>query len=226
MSKTLTIYGRIISPFVASCVLVAQVKGLSYELLMPKGGIKSPAYYKLNPFAKVPVLKDGKTALYESSVILDYLDAKSKNKKLVPAAANAVGKTRLVGAVADEYVIWPAIKIVQHKRGTAKESVDIDAALEDLEKGLNTLEHVLVKSKFAAGERLSMADCVVAPILLFTTAAADWYGIKDVIGKRPKLKKYWAGIQKHKLTGPVLKDMTAMFEVMKAGNLPTWAEVT
>lgn len=223
MSNTLIIYGRVISPFVVSCALAAQVKGFKYEVLMPKGGIKSPGYLKLNPFAKVPALKDGKTTLYESAVILDYINAKSKTKRFIPTAAKAAGQNRLIAAIANEYVIWPAINIVKHKRGTAVEPIDVDATLQDLEKGLDALEHVLLKGKFAAGARFSLADIVVAPILLFTTAAADWYGIKDVIGKRPKMKKYWASIQKHKMVGPALNDMTAMFEDMKAGNLPTWA---
>lgn len=224
MSNTLIIYGRVISPFVVSCALAAQIKGFKHEVLIPKGGIKTPAYIKLNPFAKVPVLKDGKTTLYESAVILDYINAKSKTKRFIPAAAKAAGQTRLIAAIANEYVIWPAIKVVKHKRGTATEPVDVKAALQDLNSGLDALEHVLLKGKFAAGARLTLADIVVAPILLFTTAAADWHGIKDVIGKRPKLKKYWASIQKHKLVGPALHDMTAMFETMKAGNLPTWAD--
>ncbi len=223
MAKTLTIYGRIISPYVAALVLAAKTKGFEYELLMPKGGIKTPAYFKLNPFAKVPVLKDGTITLYESSVILEYLDAKSKTKKLVPAAAAAAGRTRLIAAVANEYVLLPAIKIVQHKRGTAKEPVDINTALQDLEKGLDALEHVLVKGSFAAGARFSLADCVAAPVLMFTTAAGSWYEMADVIGKRPKLKKYWATIQKHKTAGPVLKDMTDMFGLMTAGKLPPWS---
>lgn len=224
MSNTLIIYGRVISPFVVSCALAAQIKGFKHEVQMPKGGIKSPAYLKLNPFSKVPVLKDGKTTLYESSVILEYINAKSKTKRFIPAAAKAAGQTRLIAAVANEYIIWPAINIVKHKRGTAVAPVDVNAALQDLEKGLDALEHVLVKGAFAAGGRLTLADIVVAPILLFTTAATDWYGIKDIIGKRTKLKKYWANIQKHKLIAPALDDMTEMFEVMKAGNLPTWAD--
>ena len=223
MAKALTIYGRIISPYVAALVLASKRKGFNYKLLMPQAGIKSPAYYKLNPFAKVPVLQDGTTTLYESAVILEYLDAKSKFKKLVPAAAEAGSQTRLIAAVANEYVLRPAIKIVQYKRGSAKEPVDIDTAFQDLEKGLNALERVLVKGAYAAGARFTLADCVASPILLFTTAAANWYDITDVIGKRPKLKKYWAGIQKNKLAEPVLKDMTAMFNLMTDGNLPPWS---
>ncbi|MBD24818.1 MAG: hypothetical protein CMG46_07410 [Candidatus Marinimicrobia bacterium] len=225
MAKALTIYGRIISPYVAALVLASKRKGFNYELMMPKGGIKSPAYYKLNPFAKVPVLKDGTTTLYESAVILEYLDAKSKIKKLIPESAAAGSQTRLIAAVANEYVLRPAIKIVQHKRGTSKEPVDIKTVFQDLEKGLNALERVLVKGPFAAGSRFSLADCVASPILLFTTAATNWYDISDIIGKRPKLKKYWAAIQKNKLAKPVLKDMTAMFNLMTAGKLPPWSAV-
>ncbi len=224
MSKTLKIYGRVISPFVTSCVLAAQFKGLNYELLMPKAGIKSASYRKMNPFAKVPVLEDGDFALYESPVILEYLNAKSKTKSFIPAGAKAAAQARLVSAIANAYVIWPAINIVKHKRGTATAPVDVDLALQDMASGLDALEQALVKGKFAAGARLTLADIVVAPILLFTTAALEWYGAGDIFSKRPKLKKYWRYIQTHKLFAPLLNDMTDMFETMKAGKLPTWAD--
>ena len=224
MPKTLKIYGRVISPFVTSCVLAAQYKGFKYELLMPKTGIKSPTYRKMNPFAKVPVLEDGELALYESPVILEYLNDKTKAKSFIPTGAKAAAQARLISAIANAYVIWPAINIVKHKRGTATAPVDVDLALQEMASGLDALEQALDKGKFAAGARVSLADIVVAPILLFTTAALDWYGAGDIFNKRPKLRRYWKHIQSHKLFAPLLDDMTNMFETMKAGNLPTWAD--
>ncbi len=207
MAKTLTIYGRIVSPFVARVVLAARAKGFKYDLSLPKDGIKSPAFYKLNPFAKLPVLKDGATTLFESAIIVEYLDAKSKAKKLVPASATAAAQTRLVAAVAGEYVQAPAVRLVRHKRGTLTEPMDMKTTLQDMAKGLDTLERVLLKGRYAAGARLTIADCFAAPALFFVAAARDWYELGNIVGKRLKLTKDWASIQKDKLAVPVLNDM-------------------
>ena len=89
------IYGSILSPFVARCILAARFKGIKHTFSMPKDGIKSPAFLKLNPLGKMPAMKDGKLTLFESSVIAEYINGKSKKKPLVPSAAKAAAKVRL-----------------------------------------------------------------------------------------------------------------------------------
>src|SRR4051812_17104649 len=98
------IFGSILSPFVARVVMMARHKGLSYTLTMPKDGLKSPDFLKLSPFGRMPAIRDGKTVLYESGVILDYLDAKHKKKRIVPAAPNAAAHVRLIAAICSEYL--------------------------------------------------------------------------------------------------------------------------
>src|SRR4051812_18689658 len=95
-AKTITIYGRLLSPFCARVALAARAKGFAYQLKLPEGGLKSSEYLKINPLGKVPAIKDGTATLYESGVIVDYLDAKSRAKKLLPPSAKA-GAIRLVG---------------------------------------------------------------------------------------------------------------------------------
>ena len=220
MAKPMTIYGRILSPFVTRVVLAARAKDFKYELLLPEIGIKSPAYLKLNPFGKIPVLKDGKTAVFESTVIVEYLDAKSRAKKLVPSAAKAAGQVRLVAAVAGEYVQAPAVKLFRHKRGTAVEPVDVNATLADFNKCLDALEHVMLKGKFAGGSKFSIADCFTAPALIYAVAVGDMYGLGNILGSRPKTARYFAAIQKDKIAKPVLDDMKAMMAQALAGQLP------
>src|SRR5438874_2305389 len=107
----LTIYGNPFSPFVARVLLAATIKGLRYKIVTPAdGGAAIPEVLKLNPFGKVPVLTDGRTRLFESGVIVEYLDAKSKRAPLVPRAAKAMAAVRLTGAIAAEYVQPPAVK--------------------------------------------------------------------------------------------------------------------
>ena len=218
MAKSLTIYGRILSPYVARTVLAAKAKGFKYELVMPADGIKTPRFLKMNPLGKIPTLRDGKTIVYESTVIVAYLDAKTRAKALVPASAKAAGQARLIGAVAAEYVQMPAIKLFRHKRGST-DPIDVPAMIADLVKGLDVLEKILAKGKFAAGTKFSIADVYAAPALLFAVNAAELFNVGDIFKGRPKFAKYWANIQKDKLAKPVLADMAAQMVDALSGKL-------
>ncbi|MBL8643625.1 MAG: glutathione S-transferase N-terminal domain-containing protein, partial [Rhodospirillaceae bacterium] len=109
------VYGGILSPYVARVVLTARHKGIKHKLKMPEGGLKSPAYLALNPLGKMPALKDGATVLYESAVIVDYLDAKFKKKRIVPAAAKDAAKARLLATVFAEYVQAPTMVLLRQR---------------------------------------------------------------------------------------------------------------
>jgi len=219
MAKPITIYGRILSPFCARVALAARAKGLAYRFKLPDGGLKGEAYLKINPFGKSPAIKDGAVTLFESAVIVDYLDAKSRAKKLLPATPAKAASIRLVGAVAGEYVQWPAIDLYRVKRGTAPGPVDIGAAKDAMRKGLAALEQVFPRAKYAGGPKFSHADCFVAPALLFATGASQAFGWGDGLEGYPKLRKYWAAIRKDKIAKPVLAEMAAMMEDAFAGRL-------
>ena len=67
------------SPFVWRVMLTLEAKGLQYQstlLEFSKGEHKSASYLQLNPRGKVPTLKDGDYALYESLAIMAYLERK------------------------------------------------------------------------------------------------------------------------------------------------------
>lgn len=219
MAKVMTLYGRILSPYVTRVALAARAKGFKYEIKLPDG-IKSPAYLKLNPLGKIPVLIDGKAVVYESPVIVDYLEAKSRAKRLLPSAAKAAAQVRLVGAVAAEYVQGPAVKLFRLKRGTATEPVDVTATLAAFNQGLDALEKIMPKGKFACGAKFSMADCYVAPAMIFAYAICEMYSLGDFLAARPKVKRYCAAIKKDKIAKPVLEDMEAMMRQAMAGQLP------
>ena len=111
----MNIYGSILSPYVARCVLAARFKGVKHTLSMLKDGSKSPAYLKINPLGKVPAMKDGKLVLFESTVIVEYLNAKSKTNPLVPTNAKAAAKVRQIAAIFSEYVQPPIIAILRQR---------------------------------------------------------------------------------------------------------------
>ena len=211
------IYGSILSPFTARVVLAARYKSIKHKLLMPKGGIKTPAFLKMNPMGKMPTIKDGSTVLFESGVILDYMDAKHKKKPIVPSGAKTGAQARLIGAIFAEYA-QPAIFGLFGQSDPAKRDQKVvDEKLTALNQALDAAEKLLVAKPYAAGARFTIADCYAAPTLFFLHAIVPQVTSDPVLGKRAKLKRYYAKANKDKLIGGVMAEMG---EAMKAYMQP------
>ena len=79
------------SPFGRKVKIAAHVLGLCDELvefpintLDPESGI-----CEVNPLGKIPALEDNGSTLYDSRVIMEYLDSKAGGGKIIPAAGSA-----------------------------------------------------------------------------------------------------------------------------------------
>jgi glutathione S-transferase len=173
---------------------------------MPAGGTKTPKFLKMNPLGKMPTIKDGKTVVFESGVILDYLDAKYKKKPLIPRTAKGVAQVRLLAAIFAEYVQAGSFALWPQSDPAKRDQAVVDAALANVKKALDTAEKLIGKT-FAAGSTFSLADCYAVPALFFVHFLVPQFGIDDPLAGRPKLKKYWNKVQKDKLTGQVLREM-------------------
>lgn len=207
------IYGSILSPYAARVVLAARYKGIKRELLLPKGGTKTRSFLKMNPLGKMPTIKDGNTVLFESGVILEYIEAKYKKKPIVPASAKAAAEARLIGAVFAEYVQPAMFGLFAQADPTKRDQKVVDEKLAALAVALDAVEKVMVAKPHAAGARFTIADCYAAPALFFLHAIVPQVSSDPVLGKRPRLKRYYAKIVKDKLIGGVMKEMG---EAMKA----------
>ena len=75
------------SPFVRKVRIAAALLGLDREITLERADTTDPndSLRKTNPLGKIPVLivEDG-SAIYDSRVILDYLDARAGGGKIVP----------------------------------------------------------------------------------------------------------------------------------------------
>lgn len=192
------IFGSALSPFVARVLLACDHKGVKYTLEMPEGGMKGEDYLALNPFGKIPTIKDGSTVLYESGVIVPYLDDKHPKKKVIPASPAAAAKARLIATISDLYCQAPSLDLFRQVVGRGpKDKAAAKKAMADMEAGLDILNGYIKPGPCAIGKSFTIADCYVAPALLFVTAVAPLFGNKDILKGRPNVKKYWAAIKKH-----------------------------
>ena len=72
----LTVYGRATSSNVQALLWGLEELGPTYRRLdygETYGGLDTPAFLKMNPHGKVPVLQVGDNALFETAAILRYL---------------------------------------------------------------------------------------------------------------------------------------------------------
>jgi len=77
---------------------------------------KHPDVLALNPKGQVPVLVDGDVVLYDSTVILEYLEDAYPDPPLYPEAAAQRAQCRLLDLFADEIMLVP-IRAFMHRTG-------------------------------------------------------------------------------------------------------------
>ena len=92
------------SPYCQKVRLVLAEKDLSYEKTfvdLMKNEQKSPEFLRLNPYGKVPVLMDDGEAIYDSTVINEYLEDEYPHPPLMPEASGERARARMFEDFAD-----------------------------------------------------------------------------------------------------------------------------
>lgn len=156
------------SPFAWKVWLALEHKQLPYELKVlsfDRGDTRSPEFLALNPRGKVPTLVDGDLVLWESAVILEYLEDRYPERPLLPKDPAGRALARRIAAEADSYLY-----AVQSRLGRAvfrpadeRDATEIAAAVEGLVPELDRFAGYLNGDWFAGP--LSFADFTVYPYI-------------------------------------------------------------
>lgn len=181
-------------PFSAYCqkALVALYENdtpFTYRMLGPNDPAAAAELEALWPLKRFPVLVDEGRAVFESSVIIEYLALRHAGPvRLIPADPLAALETRKMDRVFDNYVMTPMQQIVfNHIRpGDKRDPHGVDAAKAMLDSSYRWLDGVLAGRPWAAGEAFSLADCAAAPSLFY----ADW--VHEIDAAFPHLRNYRA----------------------------------
>ena len=132
-----------------------------------------------NPLGKVPVLiMDDGTTLYDSRVIVEYLDNISPVSRLLPQDKRLLIDTRRWEALADGVCDAAANIVVEQRRPQDMRSQDWIARQQDkVERGLAAMSAMLGERSWCNGEAYSLADiaagCALG-YLDFRFASNDW----------------------------------------------------
>lgn len=163
------LYDFLPCPFGQKVRIVLAEKSLSYELVqvdLTQGEQRRPEFLRLNPFGKVPVLVDEDTTVYDSTIIIEYLEDEYPEPPVLPPIGMSAlrARARLFEDFADTSF---TIQVGQLMAEVARPDADRDQARiqrlhRSLDRVFDYLNHELAGQEFLANQ-FSVADIGFAP---------------------------------------------------------------
>ncbi|MDW5441162.1 glutathione S-transferase family protein [Polaromonas sp. SM01] len=157
---------------------VAKYLGLPIEFVfvaLEKGEHRTPAFRAMNPNAKVPVLVDGDTTLWESNAIMCYLAAKAgsdlwpRDKRQIEVMRwlmwDATEFAPQAGTLYFEHIVKPRFGI------GPPDAAEVQKATQGFLRYAAVLEAHLRGRRYLVGEALSVADFAAAITLPYAEEA-------------------------------------------------------
>jgi len=190
--------------------------GLPFQTRLVEAGNEAvmAEFRTLSPFGKMPALVDADagTAIYESSIVIEYLDRLAGGGRLIPADPDAALEARLVDRMVDIYAGGPMNRIIPRKfRPAGNEDPFGDAQDEVMLAGAwDWLEQRLADGRtWGAGETFTLADCCAAPILTYARRLVPF-------GDRPRLRAWHQRLMARPSFVRALEDAAPFGDLMPA----------
>jgi len=140
--------------------LVLAEKNISIDVVDVEGGNLPEDLLDLNPYHSVPTLVDRELVLYDSRVIIEYLDERFPHPPLMPVdpVSRAQFRLALYRIERDWYALADELQKTSDKKQAAR-------ARKQLEEGIIGSADVFGAKRYFLSEEFSLVDCTIAPIL-------------------------------------------------------------
>jgi len=153
-------------------VFTAEAAGINYTtnlIDLSKGEHKSEEYLAINPYGKVPAMKDGNFAMSESAAIMRYI-ARANDSSLYPANLKAQAKCDQWIDYVNHHIRANIAKIHFNRSlaplfGAEPDQKSLDDGLRYLEGNLPAIEQCLSGSPFLCGDAMTLADVALVAAL-------------------------------------------------------------
>lgn len=147
-------------------------KGVACELVdvdMAKREHHGDEYRAKNPYARVPTLEDDGLVLYESTAILEYLEALHPTPALVPSTPRERGLMAMHVKLCDLEIGVHTLTFIKPARFAPRDKWRVDE-MQRARDGVNAHLRVLeaqVGDGWLVGDAFTLADVCYAPFLRF-----------------------------------------------------------
>lgn len=164
----LTLIDNPISPYAQKVKMALLEKGIAFEAEIPDT-TDTPEFRALSPRLEVPALVDGELRLFDSSVILEYIEDAWPEPALRPVSAAERARVRMLEEICDtayDAVNWGVAEVNVFKRASGELAAAMLERARTQIAGLNArLERDLAGRAWFNGERFGYGDLCVYPFV-------------------------------------------------------------
>ena len=158
--------GAVASPYVRKVRVVMAEKKLDYQFILEDVWAEGTRISASNPLGKVPCLvMEGGEAVFDSRVIVEYLDTLSPVGKLIPPQGRERAEVKtweaLADGVVDAAILARLERIWAHRQEGERSQAWIDYQLRKVNDGLKAMSQGLGDKPFCSGIHLSLSDIAV-----------------------------------------------------------------
>jgi len=183
----LTLYEHPLSAYVMKVKMALLEKNLEFNAIVPEGlanGTTGGEFVTASPRAEIPALIDGDVQLFDSTIILEYLEDKWPTPALLPKTPAERARVRMIEDIMDslyEPNNWGYMEITGYKRASGVLADKLVAfATANIKQLQSWLDTRLGNRNWFNGESFGWGDIAVAPYINRSAAV----GLGPVKGSR------------------------------------------
>lgn len=158
--SVMTLFSKSLDPWSHRTRLVLAEKSITIDIVDVEDGNLPEDLLDLNPYNSVPTLVDRDLVLYDSRVIIEYLDERFPHPPLMPVdpVTRAQFRLALFRIEKDWYSLAGDIAAGGERKPVAR-------ALRTLEESIVSSADIFAAKRFFLSDEFSLVDCTIAPIL-------------------------------------------------------------
>ncbi|MGV8997977.1 MAG: glutathione S-transferase family protein [Parvibaculaceae bacterium] len=185
-----TLYEHPLSPYAQKCKIALREKGISFDLKMPDAigsGQSGGDFMLANPRGEVPALIDGDVAIFDSTIILEYIEDKWPATPMLPASPAERAHARMIEEVCDthyEAINWGLSELTYFRRAAGPLGETLrDKAADQTEMLFDWLTRQLGTKDWFNGASFGWADLSVIPYVAGSAGFGNAPDDKSPLGK-------------------------------------------
>lgn len=170
--SAVTVYDHPLSPYGQKVKIALLEKGVAFEAPLPSdigSGTTSGEFARVSPRGEVPALVDGDTAVFDSSVILEYLEERWPSPALLPDGPAERARVRMLEEAMDthfEAITWGLSEVRNFGRASGALADRLLArGGEQIRAWYDWLEAELGQRSWFNGHAFGYGDLAVVPFV-------------------------------------------------------------
>jgi glutathione S-transferase len=173
------------SPFARAVAMTLEEKHAQWRVrALTPPMIKQHPHLAYHPFGRVPAVEHGDFVLYETQAVLRYIDRVLPSPSLTPAEPQAAARMDQVMNINDWYLFQGCANVIVWNRvlgprvvGITPDEAAIAGAMPRARIVVQELTRIVGEQSYFAGDRISLADLIVAPQLDYFAEAPEWQAL-------------------------------------------------